>query len=100
MVKGTAWGGHNHVHAIAQRIELTTNRLATVDRHHLGAEIATVLVHSFGNLHGQFAGGHQNQRNGLWATLGFFYQLQNWQGECRGLAGTRSRLSNQVTALN
>ena len=58
----------DHVDTAAQRLQLTPYRLAAVDRHYACVELASVLVHRFGHLHGKLARGHEYERGGCVAA--------------------------------
>ena len=99
VVERTAGRGDHDVDAVVQRVELAADRLAAVDRQHLGAEVAAVLVHRLGHLHGELAGGHQDERvRDRLAVLGR-HPVEDRQRERRGLAGAGGRLAEEVAAL-
>ena len=99
VVERTPGGGDDDVDAFRQRLELPKNRLATVDRQDLDAQILTVLIDRLGDLHRELAGGNQYEgdREDLGASRG--QHLQDRQGESRRLAGTRRGLTDQVVAV-
>jgi hypothetical protein len=92
--------GHDDVASATKRIDLATDGLSAVDGNATRAQIVSVLVDGLGNLHGQFARGHQHQRHGRGPVLVGIEQLQNGQREGRGLAGSGGRLTEQVLAGN
>ena len=49
------------VDAALERAELLLHRLAAVDRQHAHAELASVVVHRLGDLHGELARRHEDQ---------------------------------------
>ena len=57
--------GDDDVDAVAQGAELAADRLAAVDRQDPHAELAPVAVHRLGHLHGELAGRHQHEGDGL-----------------------------------
>ena len=111
--------GHHHVHAARQAVELGGDRLAAVHGHHAHAELAAVLVHGLGHLHRELAGWREDQRcrpagpgalardaatvrrsAGLAIRVEALGEaLEHRKGECRGLAGARGRLGEEVLPL-
>jgi hypothetical protein len=105
VVQGPARGRDHHVDALLQRPQLPDDRLAAVDRHDPGAEVAPVPVDRLGDLHRQLTGGHEHQRHratrlvdGIGAAVGG-EPLQDRQRERRGLAGAGGGLAEQVAAF-
>ena len=99
VVKGAARGRNDHVHSAGQGLQLPADRLSAVDRHNLRPEIATIFVHSFGDLHGKFPGGDEHKSKRLGLGLRLLDQLQNWKGKRRCLSSAGSCLTNQITPL-
>ena len=111
--------GHHHVHAARQAVELGGDRLAAVDGHHAHAQLAAVLVHGLGHLHRELASRREDQRRRPAGTgplardaatvrgaagLAIRIQaqretLEHRERECRGLAGARGRLGEEVLPL-
>ena len=89
--------GHDDVHAALEHLELVDDGLAAVDGQHVGVELAAVLVDGLGHLHGELAGGHEDEGDGLGGGAGHD-ALEDGQGEGRGLAGAGGGLAEQVPA--
>ena len=98
VVDRPAGRGDDDVHAVAQGAELAADRLAAVDRQHPRAELAAVAVHRLGHLHGELAGRHEHEGDGLRPADGRIDQLQRRQGEGGRLAGAGGGLAEHVAA--
>ena len=90
---------NHHVHTTRQRLQLSADRLPAVNRYDLCSEVMTIFVHSFGNLHGKLTSWNKHERDSFRMTLGLFNELQDWQGECRGLACAGCRLTNKIATV-
>ena len=99
VVDGTARRGHHDVHAAGDRLELVHDRLAAVDRQHLGAQALAVLVDGLADLDGELTGGHQHERHRGGRRV-LVEPLQDGQRERGGLAGAGRGLSEQVVAVD
>ena len=97
VVECPAGRGDDDVHAAVERLQLSEDRLATVDRRDLDAELAAVLEDGFADLHRQLASRHQHQRD-RHDLGGGVDHLQRRQRERRGLAGAGRCLAQQVLA--
>ena len=97
VVDGPARCGHHHVHAPAEHLELLHDGLAPEHRQDLHAEFAAVAVDGLTHLHGEFPGGHQDQRHGRGRLAGGD-PLEDREREGRCLAGAGGGLCEQVAA--
>ena len=77
--------------------ELAPDGLSPVDGKRLHGEPAAVLEHGFADLHREFAGRDEHERGGDGGAAGFD-NVQNRQGECRGLARSGGRLTEKVAS--
>ncbi len=100
VVQGAAGGGDDDVDAAAQGADLLVHAGAAVHRQDADVAGLAVAVHGLGDLHGQLAGGDQDQRGHPVAQVGVGVQrLQQRQREGGGLARPGGRLPEQVAAL-
>ena len=97
VVQRAAGGGDHHVHPAVERLQLPADGLAAVDGQNAHAEVPAVPMERLRDLHGQLAGGHQDQRRRLRVPpVGRRQPLQHRQGERRRLAGPGRGLTEQV----
>ncbi len=85
----------DYIDAAAQLHDLLAITLAAIDRQHLGAQVASVTLHGFGDLQGQLTGGCEHQ--GL-RGLARLIIVENRQGEGGGFAGAGLGLADDVDA--
>ena len=97
-VEGPAGRRDDDVDAGLQGAQLPDDRRAAVDRQHAGAEVLAVAVQGLRHLDGELAGRHEDEadRGAFGAVRG--QQLEDRQGERRGLAGAGGGLAEQVLA--
>ena len=99
VVDDAAGSADHDVHAAVECLQLTEDRLATVHRHALRAEVLAVTEERFADLHGQFAGGDQDQRHSL-AGGAPVDELQGGQRERCGLTRAGGGLTEEVFAFH
>ena len=98
-VEGPSRRGDDDIGPALQGPQLRPVRLPAVDRQHRRSQRAAVAMDRLGNLHGQLAGGHQDQRHGPVAALvSGGKPVQERQGEGRRLARPGRRLAHEVLA--
>jgi hypothetical protein len=68
VVDCAAGSGHDDVDTAGECMELAADRLSSVDGQHACAEVAAVLVDRLGDLHGEFAGRHEDEADGAVST--------------------------------
>ena len=101
MVERTPGSGHHNVCAALECQDLACEFLSAVNRHHGRAKFLAVLMERFGHLHGEFARGHQDQRERLERHCGRLANpLQKRQRKRRGLTRTGGSLTKQVATLH
>jgi hypothetical protein len=99
VVERSAGRRHHDVDAAAEGADLRTHGCAAVDRQHLHAEHAPVAMDRFGDLHGELAGGHQNEHGRALRRRRIRSQhMQCRQGEGGGLARAGRRLGEEIAS--
>mmetsp|Transcript_53183 Transcript_53183/g.133887 ORF Transcript_53183/g.133887 Transcript_53183/m.133887 type:complete len:453 (-) Transcript_53183:180-1538(-) len=90
-------GANHHVHALRQLLDVVTHRRPAHTRVTLDLQVVTQSQHHLLNLLGEFSSGCEHE------CLALAYLvvdlLQDGDGECGRLAGTRLRLSDGVVSL-
>ena len=102
VVEQAAGASHDDVGAATQVVDLRLHAGAAVQRGHVEAQATAVGLEAVGDLHRQFAGGHQHQRTRLARAVGrrgLRQALQQWQAERGGLAGAGLGAAEHVAAV-
>jgi hypothetical protein len=100
VVDGPPGRRDDDVDAAAERPQLLPDRLAAVDGQNARPERLSVAVDGLGDLHGQLAGGHEDERAGHAIGGSLSGQpLDRREGEGGRLAGPGRRLGKEVAAL-
>ena len=88
------------VDAALERAQLLLHRLAAVDRQHADAELPSVAMHRFGDLHRELARRHEDQaaHDALFVIRGGADAMQQRQRERGGLARAGRGLAEHVAA--
>ena len=79
-----------------QFFDLAANRLAAVDGHRVNLATVRELDHFLAHLHGQLAGGHQDQGLRALSALGRLHAFEDRNDEGGGLAGAGAGLAQHV----
>ena len=100
VVEDAARCAHDDVGAATQRAGLHFQRCSAVDGNDAEARAPRVLVDRFRDLHGELAGGHEDEAVGAAARAAAADDpLQHRQGEGGRLSGAGRRLAQHVAAL-